>query len=54
MDETDAWFYDRQVTSSSPSRAAPVKKVAVKSEKVADLTAHLRKLTAGADDPMAV
>ena len=61
VDETDAWFYDRQETGAgaapaaggppalaqqkSRTRAAPVNKAVVKNETV-DLTAHLRKLTA--------
>jgi metal transporter CNNM len=69
VDETDAWFYERQQAvgdtpeptgagtgaggaraatplQKSKSRAAPVKKVAVRATREVDLTAHLRKLTA--------
>ena len=45
VDETDAWFYDRQVDEETDPKdhAAPVKKVAVQSKDI-DLTAHLRNL----------
>ena len=59
VDETDAWYYNRQEESLQPSRleekssfqkkAAPVKKVAVKSVGI-DLTAHLRSLTGNSDE----
>ena len=49
VDETDAWFYERQETVKPGERSpmhAPVKKEVVQNKGV-DLTAHLRKLTGG-------